>query len=245
MQPSAIKLRSFFLRCGTIETLVWLITVFTPPLLGQGTGVVIGRVTDETGKAVKDAEVYLHGRSRVFLVKSVTTATGAFRFDGVADGQYDVCATPTGKDAAEMLNSCVWDRMTYPLELRAGARAVDSTVKLRKAAKLQVQVADAGARLESALAAGGKRDTLHVNVWTPEFVTLPMPLVVSTRTSKGYEVLVPYDTEVSVGVLGTPMQLEVEGARYNTTAAKAHRLKVDSKKETTKSLAIAIVGPAQ
>lgn len=245
MRSDHCKVVPFSRMKTNVATICAVLAGLAQAAFSQSAGVVTGRIIDESGKAVKDAEVYLHGRNRVFLVKSTSSATGAFRFDGVADGQYDVCATPTGKDASEILNSCLWDRMTNPVELRAGARLADSTVKLRKAAKLQVQVADAGARLESALAPSGKRDALHVNVWTPEFVMLPMPVVSTTRTSKGYEVLVPFDVELSVGVVGTPLQVEVEGVRYNTTAAKAHRVKVESAKETTKSIGIAIVGPAQ
>lgn len=213
---------------------------------GQGTGVVSGRVTDESGKTtVAAAEVYLHGKKKVFLAKTISSAAGTYRFDTVPDGEYEVCATPTAKAAADYLNSCVWDRVANPATIQQGVRTVDIELRLRKAAKIQVNVTDPQARLETNQAQGGKRDAMHVSLWTREHTQFPMHLANSARNAKTFEALVPFDTEVLIGIAGTPLQVEVEGTRFSTNSGKSQSIRVDSKKETSKSVAVLIVGGAQ
>jgi len=182
--------------------------------------------------------VYLHSSNSTFRLETTANAGGVYQFDGVPVGQYEVCATPVGP---AYVDSCLWNRMGHVAEVTAGGRAPAVDIVVQKAARLLVQFTDAQSILESA---AGRAQPIQVHVWTDTFVALPVFAAATSRTARSYEIAVPADVDVAVGIHGPPLRLNVDGVTYNSTEKRIHRTRVDSTKETSKAVAVTVLGLA-
>ena len=207
----------------------------------QTTGSIAGRVIGggaggEGGGG--NAKVYLHSSTTTFRLETTANPGGLYQFTGVPVGRYEVCATPVGPG---FVDSCLWNRMGNAVEVTAAARAATSDIVVQKAAKLQVVFADAQSILESP---AGRARPIQVHLWTAEFVALPVFEATRSLTARSYEIAVPVDVEVVLGIHGPPLRLSVGGAPYNTTEKGVHRTRVDSARETSKTVAVTVLGVA-
>lgn len=115
-------------------------------------GRITGRVADAAGQPVAGAIVTLAragdppsaATAGAAVRRVVTGADGTYASEGLAAGAYQICVAPPA--GARLLDSCAWTTTRRTLALGAGvAGRVD--VPLAAGTRLEVRVADAGARL--------------------------------------------------------------------------------------------------
>lgn len=206
---------------------------------GQPTGSITGRVIAEGAKtAVASAKVYLHSSTTIFRANTTANAAGVYRFDGLPDGRYEVCATPVGSD---YVDSCLWNRMGNSVTVSSATRGATVDIAVQKAAKLQLQFTDAQSVLDSVAA---RAQPVMVHVWSDSFAGMPMAVQTTSKTTRSYEINVPVDVDVSIGIQGPPLRLSFDTTTYSTTDKRVHRLRVDSAKETGKTIPVSVLGLA-
>src|SRR5260370_35247049 len=74
---------------GSLAALL-LALVCTTIALAQTTNTITGRVTDPQGAAVKGTSVKLYARDNRVPITTTSEGTGAYRFEGLAPGEYIV-----------------------------------------------------------------------------------------------------------------------------------------------------------
>jgi TonB-dependent Receptor Plug Domain/Carboxypeptidase regulatory-like domain len=103
LSPGYILFDTFFVRSAsdtasrsfvTIIVLAGILLLAPVTSLGQGSGIIAGRVIDPAGGSIRDAKVTLINRQSVVgqaaLLKATTNDEGQFRFQGLSQGNYQL-----------------------------------------------------------------------------------------------------------------------------------------------------------
>ena len=112
------------------STLIMIaLLVLTQPALAQsGTTSITGHVKDPQGANLPGATVTLYRRERTFTLTTTTDATGAYRFERLAAGEYLVEAEAKGFATASALQVVVHQGKTATLDISLELSGLRSTV---------------------------------------------------------------------------------------------------------------------
>jgi hypothetical protein len=104
----------------------------SPPVSGTSVTTVTGTVNDATGAVLPDAQVELKGAPGEPARSTATDATGAFRFDRVPQGRYDIIVTFEGFRPTTV-HLTVGARAPNPLRVTLPLAAVTQEITVRSA----------------------------------------------------------------------------------------------------------------
>ncbi len=190
---------------GFLPLRVWgLAAVLVLPAAMSAAGRIEGKLQTESGAPVAGAKLIASpvlppadgklGKQ----VSAVSGEDGSFAFDQVPAGQYRICGTVAGSD---LLNPCEWSNPVPTIDLAEGATSSGNVITLTKGTYVHVRVTDKGHWLR-------KKDTrpFLLNVWGP-LGPRSLALVADDNDGRTFRTLVPFDTDVRLGV--TPGALQV------------------------------------
>jgi hypothetical protein len=174
------------------------------------TGKVQGNVNDDSGRPVVGAYAvaYPQGPNSRFSRTSVTGAKGEYTFDNLPAGKYSVCVQFPG---APHLNPCRW---STPMQFTvAGGQTISNqNVPVVLGTVLAVQVADPKQLITA-------QDDLLVGIYTPSGLFQPMRLAAQSSTGRTYDIAVPKNTSVKIGVVSAHLQISDNQSKSLAPAA--------------------------
>lgn len=162
--------------------------------LGRGT-TVAGVVVTDSGSPVQGARVYLQGASAGFK-EAMTDSSGAFRFEGVADGRVSFAAQKSGFVEAELTDVEVATAGNVRLVLGHGGRITGRVTGLEPAEYSQVRVS------ASTSAAGASATPDSTGAFVMEGVPTGTVRVVATKGmgfAGSLQTTEPKTVEISAG----------------------------------------------
>jgi hypothetical protein len=150
---------------------------------------------------------------------------GFYRFEGLAPGQYQLCALSV---AGEFVDPCQW-RGARIITLRAGERLASVPILIHRARMLKVFVAVAGAFIDRAAAAA--RADLVVGV-RPEGGPLdfrPAAYIATSADTREYRVAVPIGVSITLDVKSKQLRmLDARGQDPSISSQKLRALDNDT-----------------
>jgi hypothetical protein len=171
-------------------------------------GEIKGIVTGPDGSRVEKAFVTVQRQpgATPFNASARTAEDGSFSVSGVPDGSYRLCVQVR---SGELLDPCQWSATTPVANLSQGRAADLGEIRLAKGYRLRVKVRDAAAVLT---ANEGKTAGAHllVGVWRQDGLFVPMRAAGKDAEGKNYELLVPYDTPLTLSAQSKAFNLADE-----------------------------------
>ncbi len=173
------------------------------------TGAIAGTLSGDDGTRIVGSYVSLRRlppypqRVRQTSWTAVTAAGGTFRFDGLNDGTYELCAQVP---KSTWLNPCEWGAGPPTVALSAAQAFGAVALVMKKAAVVPIRVEDPNKLLvqHEARAPGA-----HLLIGVANDARWFRPAVVTSRDAggKNYEVLVPFNSTVNIVVHSSFFQL--------------------------------------
>jgi vitamin B12 transporter len=110
----------------SVFVLLLVASAFAVRAQSSGSASLLGHVRDPRGASLPGAIVTLYGRERTFSLVTTTDASGAYRFEKLAPGEYLIEAQASGFESAEGKPVTVSQTTTYDISLEVSG--VRSTV---------------------------------------------------------------------------------------------------------------------
>jgi hypothetical protein len=197
-----------FFNEGIGMSLVSLLLVITSAVFAQQTATVSGSISGvlkgEDGTTIGGGTILLHlaGRASSRFVQQrtdwtgVTAAGGVFQFAGLPEGTYTLCVRGQGSG---WLNPCEWNLPTPTATISRTNPNASVTIILKRGAVVPVRIDDAGQLL--AQHEGRTRGAgLFISVSSPGYFFRLVPLVAHDSSGRNYEIVIPYDTPLTLVV---------------------------------------------
>ncbi len=173
-------------------------------------GVVTGSLTGDDGKAIIGGSVILqllppYSKTRFLKTEwgGVTGAGGSFRFDGLNDGQYRLCAQAPN---STWLNPCEWGLQAPKLSLSSAQPSTTVTMVLKKGVALPIRIDDPGQFLALN---EGKTPGAHllVGIGNDALVFRPVPVLPPGTSGANRQIVIPFNSPVKLVVFSSFFQL--------------------------------------
>lgn len=195
------------------------------PLLGDN-GVVAGTVTGEDGSLISGAYVTLHlafkprpaAHQRIRTQWGISTEPGgSFRFTGLLDGSYRICAQAP---RTAWLDPCEWGFPVPTVSLTRTERSRAVAISLKKGAEVPIQVDDPSQLLFQNL---GKTAGAHLLVGVRTAAATFRPAIVSSQelTGRTLRAVIPFDRPVKMEVASSFFKLADSGGAAFSKAGVA------------------------
>ena len=180
----------------------------------QFPGEIFGTVLDASGKPLAAAKVSAVIVSHVEVRRDATvtphalevqtTKAGSYHIDNLPLGDYRVCIEMQNQS---LLSTCVWGTAVH-ISLKQGSSSASApTVQLAAAAKLHIRVNDAMGLAQVATAKGGVgKAGMSFGLPSPTGM-IPLASVGSDASGQDFEVLVPFDKDLTVMPMGKLLRL--------------------------------------
>ncbi len=177
------------------------------PSVAATVGQITGKVVDAAGRPVGKALVMINLRPArgakftPFSRIATTAADGSFVVRGVPAGTFEICPQATGSD---LLPTCIWEKAPS-VTLQAGTSATAPTITMKQGVHLPIRIDDSTGKVAPQDKAGLP---LMVDI-TGAGGLLPVPASVIAQDAKGHDrdVLIPYDTPVSIRIFSKAVAL--------------------------------------
>ncbi|MBI1898206.1 MAG: carboxypeptidase regulatory-like domain-containing protein [Acidobacteria bacterium] len=177
------------------------------------TGVITGSLTGDDGTHIGGGYVTLRRlpphpqRVRQTSWTAVTAAGGAFRFEGLNDGTYQLCAQVP---RSTWLNPCEWGAQPPVVVLSAAQGFAVVTLVIKKAAVVPIRLDDPGQLLAQD---EGRTPGANLLIGVANDARWFRPAAVTSRDvgGKNYQVLVPFNSTVNIIVSSPFFQLADAG----------------------------------
>lgn len=188
-------------------------------------GTIAGSILDSTGAAVADAEVTATGVTTGTTYKTVSNATGAYRFPDVQVGTYNIAVTARGFKLTQNQGVVVQINSTTPLDITLQPGDVKETLTvLSDAPVIQTETADIGTvvsakqieELPLSLAASGQS-----YLRSPESFIFLTPGTAGPGTNSDHGAAGTFETKIAGGQnFGTEVIFDgVSTSRMDTSSA--------------------------
>jgi hypothetical protein len=190
-------------------SLIWVIPCLAQQPRLNFTGEITGNLAGEDGTTIVGGYVSLRRlpphppRSRQTSWTAVTATGGTFRFAGLNDGSYQLCAQ---FPKSNWLNPCEWGPPPEIVALSATQGFAAVTLVMKKAAVVPIRLEDPGQLLaQHEVKTPGAQMLIGVANDSRWF----RPAVVTSRDAgaKNYEVLIPFNSTVNLSVYSPYFQL--------------------------------------
>jgi hypothetical protein len=192
-----------------------LLFIFAASCLAQQsrlnfTGAITGALAGDDGTALIGAHVTLHllppyppGRLRQTDWAAVSGAEGSFRFVGLSEGRYQLCAQVL---QSTWLNPCEWGLRPPTVSLSSAQPTAGVTMVLAKGAAVPIRIEDPGQLLSQN---EGKTPGAHLLLGVPNdaLVFCPASVVSRDATGRNHQIVVPFDSTVKLVVYSSFFRL--------------------------------------
>ena len=178
------------------------------PLLVSG-GAIAGMLRGDDGSILAGGNLTLTRtgpplpRVRSNSWRTASGAAGEFRFEGLPDGQFSLCAqVPSGV----WLNPCEWGPRPPVVSISRGQRPADIVMELKRGVFVPIRIDDPSGTL---LRNEGKTAAAHLllGLNRENFVFYPAFLVSQDSTGKNYGIHVPFGARLNLVVSSSFFQL--------------------------------------
>lgn len=168
-------------------------------------GGLAGKVTDDSGMALAGATVTLHRNGDAKPIAVTVGADGQFAASSIPPGTYRLCVQGTA--GSLLLDPCLWADAPRTFIVRQGLVIRAPDTRIETGAKLQVRVIDPAKHLEQRRVPGAGL----AGVWTSKKLFYPMRTESADRDGATYQMVLPYDQELTIGIPGGSVQFQVAG----------------------------------
>jgi hypothetical protein len=197
---------------------LWLSLICVIPCLAQQprlnfSGVIAGSLTGGDGTKIVGGYVSLQRlppypqRVRQTNWTAVTAAGGTFRFEGLNDGSYQLCAQVP---KSTWLNPCEWGPQPPVVTMSAAQAFAVVTLVMKEGAVVPIRLEDPAQLLAQH---EGRAPGAHLLVGVANDARWFRPALVTSRDAggKNYQVLVPFNSTVNIVVYSAFFQLADAG----------------------------------
>lgn len=189
--------------------------VFLVPCLPQQTrinfsGVITGNLTGDDGTSIVGGYLSLHllppspkNRQPTTEWNAVSGADGSFRFDGLNDGTYRLCAQVPN---TAWLNPCEWGLQPPLVTLSTGRPNVSVPMVVKKGAEVSIRIVDPGQFLSLN---EGRTPGAHllVGVANDAFVFRPAAILPPGTNGANRQIVIPFNSPRKLVVHSSFFQL--------------------------------------
>lgn len=190
--------------------LIWILPCMAQQTRLNFSGAITGTLTGEDGTAIVGGLVSLqlqppYAKSR--LLKTEWTATsgagGSFRFDGLNDGAYRLCAQVPN---SAWLNPCEWGAQAPVVSLSTAQPATSVAMILKKGAVVPIRIEDPAQFLS---VDEGRTPGAHllVGVANDKFVFRPAAILPPSNNGANRQIVIPFNSPITLVVFSSLFQL--------------------------------------
>ena len=164
-------------------------------------GVITGSLTGDDGTAIAGGHVsllllppYPSGRLRSTTWAAASGAAGAFRFDGLVDGQYQICAQVL---QSTWLNPCEWGLQPPVVSISAAQSTVSVSMVLKRGVAVPIRIDDP---VQSLSQNEGKTSGAHLllGVANDANAFRIAPVVSRDTAGSNRQIVIPFDRPVKL-----------------------------------------------
>ncbi len=199
-------------------------------------GRLAGKITDDSGKSLAGATVTLHRNGDSKPLSLSVGADGQFIAPSIPPGTYRLCVQ--GSAGSLLLDPCLWAETPPTFTVRQGLAITAPETRIETGAKLQVRVLDPGKHLEQKRVPGAGL----AGVWTSKKLFYPMRAESTDRDGTTYQMVVPYEQDLTFGIPGGSIQFQVAGKATDSKSGVRSPMRLNRGGGANQIVTIAVTG---